>query len=76
LPLLIRFDADQRASYEAAGRHTPFVDTGLHDGRRLAIAAGDSIAQVEKRAELAAIRAQAKRMLGWNGVALANRGCC
>jgi hypothetical protein len=69
---LIHSDADHGASLAPAGWHTTVVDIGLHDGRRLLVVAGDSMAPVEKQAELAAIRAQAKRMLASSGPALAN----
>jgi hypothetical protein len=69
---LIRSDADQRSSLEAAGWRTGLVNALLPDGRRLIVVAGDSLAHLERQQELAAIRAHTKRMLGSSAAALAN----
>ena len=69
---LIRSEADQSASLKAAGWKTTLVNTLLQDGRRLVVVAGDSMAHVEKQAELAAIREHARTMLDSSETAVAN----
>jgi hypothetical protein len=60
---LIRTDVDQSDSLVAAGWHTTIVNTSLSDNRGLLVVAGNSLAHVDRQAELEEIRNQVRPLL-------------
>jgi hypothetical protein len=60
---LTRASSDQSNALKAAGWHTVIVNTALPDGRHLLVAAGNSIAHIERQAELENLRKQLRSML-------------
>lgn len=60
---LIRAAGDQSSSLQKAGWKTLVVDTVLPDGRRLLVAAGESVVSQEKLGELRSVKAEVRRSI-------------
>lgn len=60
---LIRAPGDHSGGLQKAGWHHQLVDAALPDGRRLLIAAGDSVVHQRKLDELLRIKAEARRVM-------------
>ncbi len=63
---LIRSDGNLLPSLKAAGWHTIIIDTALPDGRRLLVAAGESMIPAAKLAELEQARLGAQNALAFS----------